>query len=114
MLYRGFLKRELEIPVDRELGNVINKFKQLVMTGNMPHGGLRLPCNQPNLEVFNVLKNIVDLKLTIVKDLGFFYAEDIYETLCQLLQSEGRQAGVLIFPPDKSVALWRSCRFRQP
>jgi hypothetical protein len=102
---RSFLKRELEIPLDAELGNAINKFKQLIMTGNMLYGGLRLPCNQPNLEVCDVLKKIVDLKLTMVKDLGFFYAEDIYETLCQLLQCEGRQAGVLIFPPDKSLAL---------
>ena len=87
----AFLKRELEIPLDAELGNAINKFKQLIMTGNMLYGGLRLPCNQPNLEVCDVLKKIVDLKLTMVKDLGFFYAEDIYETLCQLLQCEGRQ-----------------------
>jgi hypothetical protein len=53
----------------------------------------------------DILKNIVDLKLTMVKYLGFFYAEHIYETLCPLLQCEGRQAGVLIFPPDRSVAL---------
>ena len=41
----------------------------------------------------------------MVKDLGFFYAEDMKETLCQLLQGKGRQAGVLIFPPDRAVAL---------
>ena len=70
----------------------------------MLYSGLRLPQNQPNLEVCDVLKKIVDLKVRIVKDLGFFNAEDIYETLCQLLHCEGRQAGVLIFPPVALLA----------
>ena len=71
----------------------------------MLYSGLHLPFNQPNLEVHDVIKRIVDLKLKMVKDLGFFYAEDIYETLNQLLHYGGKQAGVLIFPPDTSVAL---------
>ncbi len=41
----------------------------------------------------------------MVKDLGFFHGEDIYETLLQMLHCEGRQAGVLIYPHDQSVAL---------
>ncbi len=102
---RSFLNGELKIPSDAELGNAIDKFKQIIMTGNMLYRGLRLPYNQPNLEVCDVLKRIVDLKLKMVKDLGFFHGEDIHETLLQMLHCEGRQAGVLIYPPDQSVAL---------
>ena len=71
----------------------------------MLYSGLCLPSNQPNLEVCDVLNKVSDLKVKMVKDLGFFYTEDIKETLCQLLQGKGRQAGVLIFPPDRAVAL---------
>ena len=102
---RSFLNEKLMIPSDGELENIINKFKQIILTGNMLYDGLSVPCNQPNLEVRDVLNKISDLKVKMVQDLGFFYAEDIKETLCQLLQCKGRQAGVLIFPPDRAVAL---------
>ena len=102
---RSFLNEKLLIPSDGELEKIINKFKQIILTGNILHSGLCLPSNQPNLEVRDVLNKVSDLKVTMVKDLGFFNAEDIKETLCQLLQGKGRQAGVLIFPPDRAVAL---------
>ena len=71
----------------------------------MLYSGLRLPYNQPNLEVCDVLKKITHLNLQMSKDLGFFYPEHMFETLSQLMQCDERQAGVLIIPPDKSVAV---------
>ena len=42
---RSFLKGELKTPLDAELGNAINKFKQTIMTRNMLYSGLWLPHN---------------------------------------------------------------------
>lgn len=105
LVCRSFLKGQLHIPSTASLEDTIHKYKQIIMTGNVLYKGIHLPQGQPNLEVCQVLSKIPDLKLKILQDLGFFYGDEIYKTLCQLLQCEGRQAGVLILPPDKSVAV---------
>lgn len=94
---RAFLSCTLTLPSNAdELSNVVNKYKQIIQTGNILYNHLHLPPGQPNHEVREVIAKIHDLNLVITEDIGFFHVEDLIERLTNLLKESVKQAGVLI------------------
>ena len=64
-----------------------------------------MPPGQPNLEVEQVINKIQDLNMVITEDVGYFHVEEFIKKMDNLLDSNTRQAGVLIVPAARSYAV---------
>ena len=104
----NFLSGKLNFPNNlRETLAAMATFCDSMKLGNVLYNLSDIPASQPNLEVRDVLHKISSLKVHIQEDLGFFTANDIIVKFDELLRSQRRIAGVMIIPPDKSLAiLW--------
>ena len=101
-----FLSHNISLPTTLEsLVPTCDRYGELMKQGNILYNVLNRPASQPNLEVTEVLNLIHGLNLRIKEDLGFFTAQDMVNKLEHLVNSEHRECGVLIVPPDKSMAV---------
>ena len=103
---RAFLLSTLTVPFSSdELTNAVNKYEKIIQTGNILYQQLHLPPGQPNLEVRQVINKIQDLNMLITEDVGYFHVEEFIKKMDNLLDSNTRQAGVLIVPAARSYAV---------
>lgn len=103
---RAFLSSTLTPPFSSsDLTNAVNKYEQVIQTGNILYRQLHLPPGQPNLEVREVINKIQHLNLVIMEDVGYFHVEKLIEKINNLLDSNTKHGGVLIVPAARSYAV---------
>ena len=83
----------------------VNRYEQIIQTGNILYRQLHLPPGQPNLEVREVIAKIKDLDMVLTEDIGYFHVEELIAKINNLLESNRKQAGVLIVPAARSYAV---------
>jgi predicted nicotinamide N-methyase len=103
---RAFLSSTLSPPFSAdELTSTVNRYEQIIQTGNMLYGQLHLSPGQPNLEVREVISKIKHLDMVLTEDVGYFHVEEFVAKINNLLESNTKQAGVLIVPAARSYAV---------
>ena len=66
---------------------------------------LHLPPGQPNLDVREVIAKIKHLDMVLTEDVGYFHVEELIAKINNVLESNRKQAGVLIVPAARSYAV---------
>lgn len=103
-----YLKGILGLPKQlTDLNKIIPIYSRLIQHGNNIYDSFNIPPQTPNLEPREVLqRNDSNLtELTLTEDTGFFDVQHLKDYLLALQARPGKQAGVLIVPPDKSLLI---------
>ena len=106
----NFLEGTLQIPKHlQDLSLAIPMYTNVMMKGNQLYNSFKLPAQQLNLEVRQVLqhgRNDENLqKLEIISDLGFFSVRDLEDHLTQHHHQHPSFAAVLIVPCFKQTSI---------
>ena len=103
-----FLEGKIFIPQQlQDLKQVISVYSQLILRGNHIYSLFRVPVQQPNLEVKEVLQynNEEFQKIELIADLGFFTVKDLESYLASYHRQHPTFAAVPIVLPDKAMVL---------
>ena len=105
---RHFLERALAIPKElKDLGQIIPFHSTMIFKGSHIYNTFKLPANQPNLDIQNVLQQDHEefQKIKIDADMGLVSTQHLEDFLVEYQNQHTKFAGVLIVPPDKSMLL---------
>ena len=102
-----FLEETLLIPKPlQDLNRVIPLYINFTMKGNKVYQSFRLPAQQANLEVRQVLQQHNNEQFQDLQIIGSFSVQDLQDHITQHHHEHPRFAAVLIVPPDKSMVLY--------